>query len=346
LRTIDQAIRHALQKIDATDPVLRNKIYQATWQTHEKMLASLGHVAEEERQQRRESLKKIIQTIETEFQAPVDPVPTLTPTTVPNLDVGKISPSVETGGLRAEMRGARAPVPSRGDDVTLPQKKSLFRGNGFLLVLVIILIFVGWLFYHSLINSEPSADSENAAPNSVAELIEQTDSASSTLPVRQEEAPPSPQRDWISILNPTDIENVRTRGGATVQLHEQGGERFMRFYAKGVGDEIVIEMGAGLMNRARAKGAIFNIIARSATGELVQLSVGCDIGNMESCGRWRFELPPMREDLLFGVDNLNPQQSQETLTLVLAVSSAASELAVGATDYQVDIFGLEVSFDE
>jgi len=349
LRTIDQAVRHALQKIDATRPALRNKIYQATWQTHEKMLASLAHVAEEEKQQRRESLKKIIQTIEAEFQAPVAPIPdpaaAPTPRAVPVLSAVQISPAVEAEGLRAEWGGVNAPAINRGGAAAM-QKKSLLRGNGFLLVLVVILIFVGWIFYYSLINSEPSTDRQVTAPNSVAELIEQTDSASSTLPARQEETRPSPQRDWISILNPADIENVRTKGGATVQLHEEDGERFMRFYAKGVSDEIVIEMGAGLMARARGKGAVFNIIARSATGELVQLSVGCDIGNRESCGRWRFELPPMRENLLFGVDNVEPQQSHETLTLTLAVSGAANELALSAIDYQVDIFGLEVSFDE
>jgi len=334
LRTIDQAIRHALQKIDATDPVLRNKLYQATWQTHEKMLDTLTQVSDEEKLKRRQALKNIIHAIETEIQN-TTPLPSTTEPIAPH-------PPPHTPELvAARPQNQPGITPRQPHAQHTPQKKSLFRGNGFVLVLIAILLFVAWSFYNSLISPYQTIAPEESKSDPVTELIEQDTVPSLAVSDRQEQTSSPPERDWIRVMDPADMTDIQTKGNARVRLHEEGGERFMRLHTTTLEDRVIIEIGASLIARAKDKGAIFNIIARSATGQLTQLSVACDIGGLSTCGRWRFELPPMRENLLFGVDNLDEMRADSALTLSLSVSGETNE-----EHHAMDIFGLEVSFDE
>jgi len=331
LRTIEQAIRHALQKIDSANPTLRNKLYRTAWQTHEKMLADLASLTADEKQQRRSALKNIIQTIEAEFQ-PSTPPPPPPPSPAIMADPALIAPTRHQN--EEKIREAKKP---RG-----------WRSNGFLLVLVAILLVVAWSFYNSLMSPNPPVQSDNASSSaspSLTELIEQDSLENLTALPQREETTPLPARKWIRIFDPANIAAIRTRGTARVQLHENEGENFIRLTMQGGEDSIILELGSGIMMQAQGKGAIFNLIGRSVTGRFSQLSVACDFGAVAACGRWRFELPPMREDLLFGIDtladNIGTIQADSALTLTLALSGEASN-----SEYMADIFGLEVSFDD
>jgi len=326
LHTIEQAIRHALQNIDADNPTMRNKLYQATWQTHEKMLASITQVSEEEKQARRESLKKIIQTIESEFYQQAVPAS--------RQPIEAQSPPIIADPAR---------VAKQSENRKKKNKISL-RGNGFLLVLIAILLIIAWVFYNSLIGSRDPADSGASSPENadqVASLIrqEQEDAVVSNPPSDAQQN--SVDRRWITIFDPGNIEGVRIKGGAQVQLQEDELGRFLRLTTHDAEEGIVIEIGRGLMAQLEGKSTIFNIIARNATDMITQLSVACDFGMPVSCGRWRFELPPTRDDLLFGVDVADRLQGNSPATFSLSLTGEASN-----APYMVDIFGLEVSFDD
>lgn len=71
MRNIEQAIRHALQKVDASDPGIREQIYRAAWGAHEKTLISDVQVTDEERKTRRAQLVTVVQRIETEYYVPM-----------------------------------------------------------------------------------------------------------------------------------------------------------------------------------------------------------------------------------------------------------------------------------
>jgi|GEM_PF-6467160 len=336
LRAIEQAIHHALQKIDTTDPAMRNKVYQAAWQAYEKKLASTTQATAAEKQQRRENLKQIIHSIEAQFREALpqnkEPSPPQSNTPDPIL----VAPSRFDNGVDARRN-------KEGE--TLVEKRSFLRGNGFLLVLVGILLFVAWSFYHALIEADSPRLTDN--PSTSAEISALIAQEQSTGNETSQQAPiqtASMTRKWINIFDPADISTIQVKGTARVQLHEDENGRFIRLNAKTFEDRIVLEMGAGLIPPLQSGNAIFNMIARSATGQIAQLSVACDIGTAATCGRWRFELPSSVEDLLFGVDNLQSVGVDSPVTFTLTVGNDA--FSAGGDEMQVDIFGLEVSFDD
>jgi len=337
LRTIEQAIHHALENIDSSNPTLREKLYRATWQAHEKMLSEAVQITEAEKLKRREELKNIIQSIEATFSRPMPPEMQSQEKAlvkgVPSHPTTPAPAAPELASIRLEKRGV-APA---------EKKHSLLRSNGFLLVLIAILLFVAWSFYNRLIdyNNPPPADKEQA-PESISSLITQDedDFLPPTSPSAQgDEA--TPDRQWIRIFDPGDIESIRIKGGAQLQLHEEEGVRFLRLQTNKVEDNILIEIGSAVLTRARGKSLIFNIIARNPTQTTTRLSLACDISAVAACGRWRFELPAIQDDLLFGVDIPTNIQMGTNLTFTLSLDGDSDDM-----EYRVDIFGLEVSFDE
>jgi len=341
LRTIEKAIHHALQKIDTANPAMRHKLYQATWQTHEKMLSSMTQATEIEKSQRRDDLKQIIQSIEAGFQQPNPPTSALPEQPEPSSPLSALPLTADpiSSPHRSERR-AQSPA---------SKKHSLFRGYGFLLVLVVILLFVAWSFYNSLVGNEtvPPADSLSTS-DPISSLITQDDAGSFAVPAPPEPAAAQTNRQWVDVFDPRAIESLRVIGAAKVQLHEDENGHFLRLQTQNIEQGIVIEIGRAIIARARGKNALFHITARNSGGGIMtRLGVACDVGAVSACGRWRFELPSTREDLLFGVDMPADIDLESQVTLTLSASGAGA--AGGAADdaeQAVDIFSLEVSFDE
>jgi len=294
LKNIEQVIYHALQKIDATNPQLREKIYHTVWYSHEKTLRANQHLTQEEKTQKREQLTHLIRMIEAPYHVPQSVSHGISP--VPPQRVEKDETVMERPGL--DMLEDGAPLTPSPDKIERPHqhKRSWLRVNALLLILLIIFLCVIWSFYSSLVGSpfavwnqttSPPPDSQSVAPS---------------VQTGKKNVLMAAQESGIRVFDPVDMMVLSPQGGAHVSLHDESEGRFARIHSREPQDGAVIEIGEGVMMQLRGKAAIFDATVRSASAQATQLSLTCDFGPDINCGRRYFDILSKPETVLFRVD--------------------------------------------
>ncbi|GGA79077.1 hypothetical protein GCM10011491_02900 [Brucella endophytica] len=337
---IERAIRNAFAKGDAANPATRQRIYESAWSAHEHALAANTSLSDAQKAQRRDRLKATISRIESEFRPARPAAPAAA-------SRARVEPAL--GGVEVQNGAApaKAASPAEGpaldrDDVRTARKKKHrdadfgFEGGAprrdvakkprspfmsYVLPGLILLVFalMGWSLYNSftdvmnpsrstaLLNGAPAREGEDAAGGK-----------------------------WINIFNPSEPTRISVTGSATAQIAGQGSVGFARVKSPGADDEIIFDVGEGILREIAGKKATFDIIAKSDDGQPTQMSVSCDFGAMGDCGRKRYDVTDARSDFLFDVTFPEGQRATGagTITINSDVSGAGKA---------IDIYAIRVS---
>lgn len=283
LQKIEQAIRHVLGRIDAPNAATRRKIYETTWNAHEKSIAVVLPQSKAQKAKKREQLTLLIRTIEAEYRSPRKKN---------NDQLDMVSPKMErasnlASGSGPEEENTRLVADSDNGINEYPKhehKRSWLGAHALFPILLAIMILVVWFFYNSLTGTGQPTD----------------DRHTSIAPMRRNED----SRDgWIQVFDPGNVTSLAVRGAATAEVYNEEDTSFVRIHGNNNQDAAIIEIGQGVLMKLRGKTVTLNIIARSANKKnKAQLSLTCDFGNGMVTGRRRFEVLPTRTSLLFNVD--------------------------------------------
>jgi len=328
LKNIEQAITHALQKIDAGNPDLREKIYQTVWYSHEKMLLADQNLTQDEKQLKREQITHLIQTIEAYYQLPQQPSGDVPP--VISLMAGQNDPP----GTTQATQQLDFSSPTRTTQAHR-HKRSWLRANASIIILIVILLVVLWSFYNSLVGFRLPFMSREAALPSINTQVPPPSQAE-TLPIEVGNASVVDERSWIRIFDPDDMTILSAGGRAQIELRDDDGEgRFVRIQTPTTQDAAIIEVGAGVMMRLAGKMATFDIVVRSASANIAQMSLACDFGGDLNCGRRHFEILPIRENMLFRVDI--PENATSAGKILIRHDSIGSDSGIDIFDMRVRV---------
>ncbi len=353
LPNIEQVIRHTLEKIDTSNDNLREQVYRAVWENHERSIIGDPHLSDEDRNALRNMLTTLIQEIESEYSQ-IDDVPTTSPNDAieaafddgafedrrPQVgnsidDADRMVEDIENGilqeidekasqnktsGIGPEELGF---APPGGQASRLQKRHSWWRSNLILMVLLLLLVLVAWAFYNSL-----------TAINRPDDATPQTSNPPATI---TDQAQVSQDGGWITVFDPSRINDFSVQGSAEAQIKGEGNNRALRFKSNSLDDKVVIDVGEGVIEQLRGKTVYFNVIASSVNDATAQIAITCDFGLDNSCGKRNFDLPQTREDLLFSVEI--PQNINNNGQLFL-------QSALLGPEYEIDIFAVRVRIED
>jgi len=343
LEGIERAIRNAFAKGDAANPATRQRIYESAWSAHEHALAANANLSEEQKARRRDRLKATISRIETEFRPAQPAAGTAGPHLDPSLD--GVSAAPQRNGRPPASAAAGAPAvegPALDRDDVRPAGRKARKADlgyeggaarrdredkprspflSYVLPALILLVFafIGWSLFNSF--------TDITRPNLGRTLP-------SGAPAKEGEE--AGGMNWITIFAPSDATRMSVRGAATAEIASQGSQSFARVKSGGPDDEIVFDVGQGVLDEVAGKKATFDIIARSDDGKPTQMSVSCDFGALGDCGRKRYDVTDASNDFLFDVEFPEGKQPDAggTITINSDISGAGKS---------VDIYAIRVS---
>lgn len=276
----EQAIRNALLKVNAIDPAIRRRVYESAWNAHERVLINDRSLTKTDLATRRNQLTQIISLIEKEcLQIHGNNQPS-------QQDLASYGPEEEIAIGEDNDPFFHAPRKAH-DTAPSKHKKKIIIISLSVCFCFLFLIFIVWSFYNSV------SVKSNVAVQHVSPTIESI--VQQTLPVKQ------PDDGWLQIFSPADISTLSVRGAASIQLRNDLGEQYVYIFANSPQDAAIVDIGEGILRNLRGKKAVINIVAKSNGAKKTQLSLTCDFGNSNSCGRHRFEVPVNRDNLVFEV---------------------------------------------
>ncbi|RCS24703.1 hypothetical protein DUT91_04280 [Phyllobacterium salinisoli] len=306
---IERAIRNAFAKGDAANPATRQRIYESAWSAHEHALSANAALSEPQKTQRRDRLKATISRIEAEFR-PAQPLAMTQPRVEPgfgDLSAGSRqngqsaaaplagSPTIEGPALdrddvRPSARKQRgADLGYEGGAARRDGRKAKSRSPFLSYVLPALVLLgvgiVGWSFYNSLTDVRRPQSSTTALANGA--------------PLKEGEE--AGQANWITVFTPSEPTRMSVRGRATAEIAGTGSMSFARVKSGGPDDQIVFDVGQGILEEIAGKKVTFDIVASSDDGKPTQMSVSCDFGAMGDCGRKRYDVSDANSDFLFDV---------------------------------------------
>ncbi len=142
--------------------------------------------------------------------------------------------------------------------------------------------------------------------------------------------------DWITVFTPTDPTRVITPSGGAAQVIEIEGGTALRIRSDSSDEPIRFEVGEGILQRIAGRRAVFNIRARTDSGEETQILVTCDFGPVGDCGRNRFFVSSENRDFAVGRDMADaPPTGAGSIAIVSDVGNGG--LAVDIIDIRVAI---------
>lgn len=294
MKNIENAIRQALLKVDVYNSAMRHRVYVSAWKAQERFLGSQNRLSQKECEQKRASLRQLINAIEQEFDAQIAE-------TVSKSQADFSTPEIFLDDIKAT--GPEDPTDinidndltdERPDRYRFPikhSKKTLKFTLGFGLTFCGIVVFILWSLYNSLVGPSILIKNQPRASIPPVTVDQSVVNRSSTT-----------RSGWVRVFNPQEIVSLNVKGGAKAEIHNDGEEHFVRISGSAANDAVVIDLGAGTLNPLRGKTVTFDVVVRSSNGQPAFMTVECDLGAGESCGRRRFEVPITLDHLLFNVN--------------------------------------------
>ena len=351
LQQIEKAIRDALAKVDAGDPKIRQRVYSTVWTAHERSLASSTELDEAGKGHRRERLKALIGSIESEFRS-------ARPAAAPPAPGVRVEPAFQglgprqspaaSGeaageGLAGVSPGQRhAPShPSRaaGDDIAIkmsrddrtqqPRRRSFTMFFVVATLLVAVGIGVIWTIYSGILVPQ----SERGVPTAPVQLGSEDYSAGNGQGSGQGQK--EPEAKWISVFTPDDPTLMSAIGGATAEIAKNGDEQFARLASSSPDGEVRFDVGQGILDQLAGGRAVFDITLQTEGDKPVQVAVRCDFGGLAVCERNRYEVGITRQDFLLEVDLPAGVHPQAGGTIVVNTD-------IASTGGKVDVYGIRV----
>ncbi|MGH6763006.1 MAG: hypothetical protein ACRECW_15630 [Phyllobacterium sp.] len=273
-----------------------------------------------ERSARRESLKKTIMRIESEFRDGANDVSANTASAAPRAIKPDPSPELDApeprlktpraGAVNGERREPEigsldvAPSRQRGDDraplkpvkqakpgkARKEKKKGGFRR--FLLTAGCLAALAG--FGYLWISS---SDMQNASANRSRPQLGAGGATGAPL----KEGETAADIDWITVFDPSNPTQLSVSGRATAEVVTKDGRQIVRLKSPDENDYITFDIGQGIVEQLSGKLAVFDIIAESDNGDVTQMAVSCDFDGLADCGRMRYDVTDEQNEYLFEV---------------------------------------------
>ncbi|MFC5584753.1 hypothetical protein ACFPOD_06500 [Nitratireductor kimnyeongensis] len=350
---IENAIRKAFEKGDASKRPFREKVYRSAFAALERTLEARDDLSEEAKTARRENLKTTITEIETEFvpAAPQargpqvsKPAPRERPAPSP-----QVEPEARSAPRAREKSEAFAPqIDPRdrsgvSDDPSPEEAKRRIRAAlprprrsyAMLFLIATVVAFLGlglwWTMSSGILMSSDERDtSVRNPPLALEEDNYSADEETTASGSRGSRA----EGEWITIFDPTDPTTVSAPDGGNIDVMRNDDQVFLQVSTSG-GAGISFDVGRGILETLVGRNAIFSIEARAQDGEETQLSLSCNFGALGDCGRTRYVVGPTRSDYLFEVEL--PNQSPSSGGTITIVPDATGE------GHALDVFSIRAA---
>ncbi len=338
-------IRQALARQDATDPAVREQIYQASRNAFARMIAGAGPQPPQAIQVQRDALENCIKRIEAGYLPPQQPEfapepdfvePSVSPPTPehPPVDFpAEAAPDYEPG----HPEQFADPDFPEVDDYGPQDENDLFLeetaragysvdGSGLRRPLAIfaffcLLLITGWLIY-TLINTLSPGTSNQASVEDTPPAISQDqiiDDQSST--------------PFITILSPSNTDALETAGRGRAQIVNQSNLELIRLTSVRPSQElaqsakpILINISPGVMEQIEGRRITVEILAKSGGTGPATFSISCLFNETEACGRKRFRIGLQPEAIVFAmnVPQVNPASADGHFALNTDITGSAS----------------------
>jgi hypothetical protein len=319
LDSVEKAIRNALAKGNASDPVFREKVYRSAFAALDKATATNAAISPEAADHRRKVLADQIRAIEEEFLDTPTPSEQVDESLAQDADdleddadlSDREAPEIEIEDRRAPNRELPPEFDvERGDrDTAVVEKKSRGRRKSdrrrrpfswfFVIALVIATVGIGiwWTKESGILLSR--AERDTSVPNPPTTLSsEDYRPGNGELPMRQSEGQ---HRSWIKIFTPDDPTTVSTQSRATAEIVGEDKEKALRIRSATAEDAVIFDVGPGILEQLAGKTAVFDIIASSEENKPAEISVRCGFGKLGDCVRKRYSVGLTPNEYLFEI---------------------------------------------
>jgi hypothetical protein len=327
---LENALRKALAKGDASNPAFRERVYRAAASAMERKIAESGDISLEAEAERKQQLSEAVARIEADFpQAADEPAPPVEaePSTPAPEDVLPVvrgdtrGPVADVPELKAEPResavgSADAPLVDRGprpkpekSAKTAQKKDSPKRRAPFALLLSAIvllgLLVIGgwWAATTGLFMSAEERDT--SVPNPPLRLENESfegtaPSGSSSAPARISGSPD--EQGWITLFDPSDPTTLTLSGAASATIDGDPSGAFAVIVSPDAASTIGVDVPPGTLRTLAGKVAQFSIVARSEDDAPTEMSVTCGFAELGDCGRLRFSATQSDNEFLFRIE--------------------------------------------
>lgn len=330
VNSVEQAIRAALNKGDASDRAFRRQIYGSASSALERSLAARPF-NDEDIAARRKSLLATIRHIESEFLVAVEAelpssieVATFSDNRTAALPENSVGQGVKAQAVEAfaqttPMAGIAVPqvreLKTKKPLTTKEQRKQKnwlsYAFNG----LFFIIVAVGgyWIYLQG-----QQVYFEATTPN-----------LSGQKPVLAEPTVEnvSDTNNWIEVFSARDTDLLSLESGSDVEILSRGGISYVKMMGNGT-TEVAIKIGAGLVQTFAGKRVLFNIKARSLSNAPVDIGARCDFGAETKCDRKRFKIGSEFTEYMFAVDVSASARGDGSLQIAPDLAAAGGAIEV------------------
>jgi hypothetical protein len=332
LSELENALRNALAKGDASNPEFRQRVYRAAATALERTLASRTESDTESLASQKQKLAEAIRSTEALYKPAAVP-----PTTRPELkpDMPEIEPEARPGSARgrepepqfetlhAEPRVDRAPPEALSPKVEIEDRrgagrpvsakasaKPAARRAPFAIMLSLVvglgLVVIGGWWIVSTGVLQTASERDTSVPNPPLQLDDESfetmrDPGTSSAPALISSGD-SADSGWVTLFQPSNPTTISLSGGASADVDGDSFGQFARVLTPGAESEISIDIPSGTLESLSGRTAQFSIIARSDDNAPTQMSVSCDFAELGDCGRWRFSVTQTDNEFLFRVE--------------------------------------------
>lgn len=332
LSNLETALRNAMAKGDASDPVFRQRVYRAAGDALARSMAA-KNLDEADRSRQTQQLADAVRAVEASYAPPESAASAPSPVNEAPEPVAEMpepermeepapdlhaEPRIETlapsGQRMPPDSDVAAPLGERRDprDDIVAVKRAPF-AVALVGVIAVALAVTGiwWVLTTGAFQSQEARDT--SVPNPPLELEEENFAASGEPATATEPAPLSeassetaasetePQ-DWISLFEPADPATLSVVGGASAEV---GGDAFGEYALIASPDAdaaIGVDVPPGTMEALAGGTAQFSLLARSGDEQPTEISVTCDFAQAGDCGRRRFTVTQDENEFLFRID--------------------------------------------
>lgn len=327
---VENAIRTALARGDATDRAFREKVYRSVFSALERASSSNSPVSPEIAAKRRQVLAEKIREIETAYiRAEIDPNPPSSDSAPePEMRSRPVEP-VARAESASDIHSEAADEP---DEPVFSRKRRPFT---LLLIASLVIAALGmgawWVYQSGLMLSD--AERDTRVPNPPRTLSEEDfkpDPGGS--PALREQA--EENRVWIGIFSPDDPSSVVATSGATAEIADDGRGQVLRIRSSTKEAAVMFDVGQGILEQIAGKKAVFDIVASSEEGKPTQISVRCNFGDLGDCVRRRYDIVATPSEFLFELE-LPDASPGASGTIAIVSDINGSGLAVDIREIKV-----------
>nr|WP_284739328.1 hypothetical protein [Rhizobium sp. CG5] len=173
-----------------------------------------------------------------------------------------------------------------------------------LFIFTVLLVTVGmgawWIYTSGLLMT--AAERDTSVPNPPPHAEEED--FSGNISPQPQPLDPGFSDEWIEVFGPNQIEAVKPRGNALVDVVTTGDGPAVQLTSRSADADgsVAIDVPVEVLRDMAGRVSTIALTLRSASDKPVQISVECDFDRLGDCARHRFTVNPEKADILFQID--------------------------------------------